>query len=110
GFAKPMFRRELVRTTGVRYPSTPCAEEYEFMLNLLRRTGLMLHFCPEPLYDYIQRPASLSRNFGRQQLRSIRVAEEQDATVVEGPLQAAILRRLQSIDLALVHLDVVDAL
>ena|GEM_PF-217550 len=110
GYLKPMFRRDLVRSTGIRYQSQPRkVEDYQFMYALLR-TGVDLHIYAEALYDYALLPNSLSRHMGRQDLIDILAATE--AHLREAPEQSDLARalrlRCRSIENGLTHLRFVD--
>lgn len=111
GYLKPMFRRDLVRSAGLRYQPRPRkVEDYQFMYSLLR-SGADLHVYDEALYDYALLPNSLSRQLEHQDFVDILAATQ--AHLRDAPQSSELARalglRLTSIENGLTHMRIVDA-
>lgn len=98
GYAKPVFKRALVESRGLRYRSDlRIAEDYHFLLSLLLGGERML-VLPDALYDYMQRPDSVSRKPTEQDLTTLlgAIGELRDAAVSE-PVRAALERQQRTL-------------
>ena len=79
GYMKPLIRRRLLATTGIRYePEVRIAEDYQLYFDLLR-AGARFVYTAEALYDYTLRPGSLSRSLNPADLERLCALARRDA-------------------------------
>jgi succinoglycan biosynthesis protein ExoO len=103
GYLKPLFRRDFIERHGLRQDEElRIAEDFHFLLDCLL-AGARCVVDPEPGYLYHQRPDSLSRGLGLDDLRRLAAANRavlfRPEAGVDRALSRALLRRQWSADL-----------
>lgn len=114
GYLKPLFRRDFVERYGLRQDEgLRIAEDFHFLLDCLL-AGARCVVDPEPGYLYRQRPASLSRGLGLDDLRRLAAANHAVLARPEArgdrALSRALRRRQWSVDLNVDFQRFVEAL
>lgn len=114
GYMKPLMRRDLLVSTGLRYdPAVRIAEDYHLYLDLIG-AGARFLYVHEPLYHYTLRPGSLSRSLGPRDLEVLAARTRRDLgrarAAGDGRLADALAQRLAGIESLLLYDRFVAAL
>ncbi len=112
GFLKPVFRREVISASGMRYPSHIRVGEDSHFLYLLLKSGQLLHLCRDAYYIYYQTPGSLCRSWTEPDLHALLLnnqAELDSLTGDETNLRTALINQRLSIAVQLTHYAFIDA-
>ncbi|HEV7370345.1 glycosyltransferase family 2 protein [Arenibaculum sp.] len=114
GYMKPLMRRDLLVSTGLRYdPAVRIAEDYHLYLDLIG-AGARFLYAHEPLYHYALTPGSLSRSLGPRDLEVLADRTRRDLgrarAAGDGRLADALVQRLAGIESLLLYDRFVGAL
>lgn len=110
GYLKPMIELEFLRASGIEYdPALRIGEDYDLVARAMA-AGATYFFSPAPTYFYRRHAASTSYRLSRTDLISLLVACKSDADCDDGELSKAAAMRRRSLEIALAHLDAIEAL
>ena len=112
GYMKPIIRREFLERHALRYTTElRIAEDYQLYLDCLL-AGALWRLVGEPLYHYMQWPASLSRQLSPVDLEALLAASRSDRgryAALPAETATALRHRERGIELFLAHAVAVAA-